>query len=109
MCQVFYSCSDHDYFSIKNPVGDHDYECQVYGEEENDEVVDSDPGRLEKILSMIDLASEGEACYDYQSILKCPFQSLGSIDIFMEIIEEMKSRYLSIFDALLIVYTCIRK
>ncbi|CAG2194770.1 unnamed protein product [Mytilus edulis] len=95
------STDDHSYINYKghnaSDSNDHEYSCNLHTEEdeEDDEGVNIlCQDRTKQILKLLNLKSN--AAYDYPSMLRtCSQTDLSEKDIFMSIIEEMKTRRLN--------------
>ncbi|CAC5397530.1 unnamed protein product [Mytilus coruscus] len=92
---------DHSYMNQKGQnasasnSNDHEYSCHLYTEEEEEDDEDVNflcHDRMKDLLKMLNLKSNTD--YDYASMLRmCSQTDLSKQDIFMGIIQEMKTRY----------------
>ncbi|XP_071124943.1 uncharacterized protein [Mytilus edulis] len=91
--------NDHSYINHKghnaSDSNDHEYSCNLHTEEDEEDDEDVNilcQDRTKQILKLLNLKSN--AAYDYPSMLRtCSQTDLSEKDIFMSIIEEMKTRY----------------
>ncbi|XP_063411233.1 uncharacterized protein LOC134694165 [Mytilus trossulus] len=103
---------DHSYINHKghntSDSNDHEYSCNLHTEEDEEDDEDVNilcQDRIKQILKLLNLKSN--AAYDYPSMLRtCSQTDLSEKDIFMSIIEEMKTRCPQLLEILLSV--CVK-
>ncbi|CAC5405408.1 unnamed protein product [Mytilus coruscus] len=105
---------DHSYMNQKGQnasasnSNDHEYSCHLYTEEEEEDDEDVNflcHDRMKDLLKMLNLKSNTD--YDYASMLRmCSQTDLSEQDIFMGIIQEMKTRCPHLLETL--VSVCVK-
>ncbi|CAC5371189.1 unnamed protein product [Mytilus coruscus] len=104
--------SDHSYINHKgqnaSDSNDHEYSCHLYTEEEEEDDEDVNflcHDRTKHLIKMLNLKSNAD--YDYPSMLRtCSQTDLSEQDIFMGIIQEMKTRCPHLLEIL--VSVCVK-